>query len=321
MSLPSLPFLRRVGNAYYFDHGGKPRRWEPLGTDEEAVMRKYRVLLARRGAVTGTVDAMLREHLEALPGTVAPGTLAMYRTWRMHLSGVFGHQRPDEITQADVLQYLENCERTSFRGEISLLSSAYWRWMRQRKLTFNPCAGVKTKRSRSKRTRLLIPVELDAIIAKCGDRVALAVEFAFATGLRISDLCAMRWTDFDGGHVRTRKTGVRQAYERTDDLDDLLARARALQARVASPYVLCNERGQPYTRHSLGRLFRQARKAAGVTDAQFRDVRAAAATERDREEGEAAAQAFLGHTDPRTTRGYLRGRRVNTVRAVQRKSR
>lgn len=314
-----LPFLRKVGRAFYFDHGGKPRRWEPLGIDEAAAMRKYRALLARRGAVTGTVDAMLREHLEALPGTVAPGTLAMYRKWRMHLSEIFGAQRPDEVTQADVLQYLEECPRTSFRGEISLLSSAYWRWLRQRKLTFNPCAGVKTKRPRSKRDRLLEPAELDAIVAKAGERVAVAVELAFATGLRISDLCGLRWADFDGGHVRTRKTGVRQAYQHTEELDAVLTRARALQARVASPCVLCTERGQPYTRHSLGRLFRIARKAAGVADAQFRDVRAAAGTERDREAGEAAAQAFLGHTDARTTRGYLRGRRVNTVKPVARK--
>ena len=316
-----LPHLRKVGNAWYFDHGGKPRRWEALGTDEAAAMRKYRTLLERRGAVAGTVDAMLTDHLAALPGTVAPTTLAIYRIWRMHLSGVFGHLRPDELTQADILQYLDECPRTSFRGEISLLSSAYWRWMRQRRVTFNPCAGVHTKRARSRRDRLLLPAELDAIVAAAGERIAVAVELAFATGLRISDLCGLRWSDFDGGHVRTRKTGVRQAFEHTDGLDDVLTRARALQARVASPFVLCDARGQPYTRHSLGRYFRIARKAAGVIDAQFRDVRAAAATEREREGGEREAQALLGHTDPRTTRIYLRGRKINTVRPVARKAR
>ena len=316
-----LPHLRKVGNAWYFDHGGKPRRWEALGTDEARALAKYRTLLARRGAVAGTVDAMLREHLESLPGAVAPSTLKQYRVWRMHLSGVFGHLRPDEVSQADVLQYLDECPRTSFRGEVSLLSQAYWHWMRQRRITFNPCAGVHTKRPRSRRDRLLLDTELDAIMAKGGERLAVAVELAFATGLRISDLCALRWQDFDGGHVRTRKTGARQAYERTEALDDVLTRARALQARVASPFVLCDRRGQPYDRHALGRLFRQAGKAAGVKDAQFRDLRAAAGTAKDQEEGERAAQAFLGHTDARTTRIYLRGRKVTTVRPATRKAR
>jgi integrase len=246
----------------------------------------------------------------------------MYRIWRRHLSGVFGHQRPEELTQADIVQYLEECARSSFRGEISLLSAAYWRWIRQRKVAFNPCAGVRTTRKRSKRSRLLDEGELDQILEVADERITVAVELAFATGLRISDLCALRWSDFDtGGHVKTRKTGARQAFQHTEGLDAVLARARALQARVASPFVLCDASGQPHTRNSLGRRFRLAAKKAGVADVQFRDLRAAAATARDQEEGETGAQAFLGHTDARTTRIYLRGRRVNTVRPVTRKSR
>lgn len=317
-----LPHLRLVGKAWYFDHGGKPRRWESLGSNEAVAMKRYRVLLAARLTTEGTVDSMLREHIEALPGTVTASTLAMYRIWRRHLSGVFGHQKPDELTQADIVQYLEECARSSFRGEISLLSAAYWRWIRQRKVAFNPCAGVRTTRKRSKRSRLLDEGELDQIIEVADERITVAVELAFATGLRISDLCALRWSDFDtGGHVKTRKTGARQAFQHTEGLDAVLTRARALQARVASPFVLCDASGQPHSRNSLGRRFRLAAKKAGVPDVQFRDLRAAAATARDQEEGETGAQAFLGHTDARTTRIYLRGRRVNTVRPVTRKSR
>ncbi len=316
----SLPFLRRVAKgAFYFDHGGKPRRWEPLGSDEETAMRRYRILLEQRNATGGTVDAMLRDHLLTLPGKVKASTLKQYKAWRMHVGEMFGKFRPHELTQADVLRYLETCPRTSFRGEVSLLSSAYWTWMRQGKVTFNPCAGVRTKRKPPKRDRLLEFGELDAV-GRASERIAVAVDLAFALGLRISDLCGLRWADFDT-HVRTRKTGVRQAFERTEELDAILARCKSLQARVASPCVLCDARGQRYSRTKLTKLFAAAAKAAGVKDAQFRDIRAAAGTAKEAEEGERAAQKFLGHQDARTTAIYLRGRRVNQVRPASRKVR
>ncbi len=320
----SLPFLRRVGDALYFDHGGKPRHWEPLGSNEEAAMRRYRILLKQRNATGGTVDAMLRDHLLTLPTKVKAGeltasTLKQYKAWRMHVGEMFGRFRPHEVTQADILRYLENCPRTSFRGEISLLSSAYWTWMRLGKVAFNPCAGVRTKRKRSKRDRLLEFGELDAV-GRASERIAVAVDLAFALGLRISDLCGLRWADFDS-HVRTRKTGARQAFDRTDELDAIIARCKALQARIASPFVLCDERWQPYSRTKLTKLFAKAAKAAGVKNAQFRDIRAAAGTTKEAEEGERAAQAFLGHQDARTTKLYLRGRRINQVRPASRKVR
>lgn len=306
-----LKGLRRKGAAWYYDTGGKPRRWVPLGSDEALALKRYRELVARP-VIAGTIDAMLAAHLSGLKR--APGTLALYKTFRKHLSGVFGHLRPDEVTQADVLRYLDDCPRTSFAGEVALLSAAYRTAMRQGGVTFNPCLGVKSGRPKAKRTRLLEPDELDRIIAHADPRLAIAVELAYATGLRISDICRLRWGDLDGP-VRTAKTGARIAYTVTDDLRAILARAKALQARVGGLYVLMN-RGKPFDKDSLGYLWTKACAAAGVTDARFHDVRAMAATTVDRDGGD--AQTFLGHSDAKTTRGYLRGRKVVTVTPLRR---
>lgn len=309
-----LKGLRRKGAAFYYDAGGTPRRWIALGSDEAVAMRRYKALVGQPAAA-GSIDAMLAAHLATIER--AAGTMELYRVFRRHLSGVFGHLRPDEITQADVLRYLDDCPRTSFRGEIALLSAAYRTAMRRREVTFNPCLGVKTDRPRARRTRLLLPGELDAILAKADPRLAVAVELAYATGLRISDICRLRWGDLERDHVRTTKTGARIAYEMTDDLRAILARAKALQARVAGLYVVSN-RGAPFDKDSLGYLWTKACKAAGVGDARFHDVRAMAASAVDAQGGD--AQRFLAHSDPKTTRGYLRGRAVTVVKPLRRSS-
>jgi integrase len=306
------PGLRKRGRAFYFDTQAKPRRWIPLGTDEAKALREYERLRAAPIAA-GTIDAMLRDHLDAI--AVAPGTLELYRIFRKHLSGVFGHLAPGELTQADIRKYLTDCPRTSFRGEIALLSSAYWRAMDKGAVTFNPCAGVKVKRAKAKRTRLLSPEEIDAIIEKAEPVLAVAIELAYATGLRVSDLCALRWGDLER-QVRTRKTGVRQRYDLDETLAPILARARALQARVGSLHVLCGRGGKPLDKDAIGYLWTKACEAAKVDDARFHDIRAAAATALDAEGGN--AQAFLGHFDAKTTRLYLRGRQISTVKPLRR---
>jgi integrase len=313
-----LPNLRRRGRAYYYDHGGNPRRWEALGTDEAVALRRYQRIVDAAKTTPGTVDQMVRECLEGLAGKRAKGTIENYRTWRGHLGEIFGAQRPEELTQADVLRYLNKCPRLTARGEIGLLSMSFAAWMEQGRLEFNPCFGVKSKAPRAKRTRLLSDAELDAIIKAAPERVAVAIEIAYATGLRIGDLITLRWADIAEG-VETRKTGARLRFAASPALDILLARARALQARVGSLYVLCQAGGKPWTQGSLRPRWDKACTAAGVKDAHFHDIRAKSATDADREFGPQVAQRLLGHSNPRTTEVYLRERRAAVVVPMIRK--
>lgn len=319
--LPKLPRLRaRVAKSgkvsYYFDAGGTPRHWEPLGSDDAAALSKYRRLIAAPKATPGTVDAMLADAIEAQRGKVARGTMLNYRSYRKHLAAVF-IEPPETITQADVLRYLRTCPRWTFRNEIGLLSLGFVTWMDAGRLTFNPCFGVRIRRKGCKRTRLLLPAEINAVIGKADERLAVAIELAYATGLRIGDLCALRWADLQGV-IETQKTGHRQAIEGLDAISTLLERARALQARVASLFVLCDRRGRAWNQDTLREHWTKACEAAGVADAHFHDLRAAAATEVERRHGKAAAQEFLGHADIRTTITYLRGLSVGVLRPLVR---
>jgi len=259
---------------------------------------------------------MVREHMNGLSGK-AELTVVQYRVWERHLSAVFGEVQASEITQADIAKYLDVCPRTSARGEISLLSGAYHRWLRTGKLMFNPCIGAKSLKKRGRRTRVLTAAELEAVLAHSSPLLAIAIELAYATGLRISDLCALKWDQFEpGSAVRTKKTGSRQRFEVDGDFQALLDRARALHGKIGSMFVLASRGGQPLVRQTVGHWWRAALKAAGVAPAQWRDIRATAATDAD--EAGMDATAFLGHTDRQTTRIYLRGKKVTTVAPLKR---
>lgn len=311
-----LPHLRRKGKAWYFDTQRKPRYWIPLGSNWPLALRRYQELIAQPQSA-GTVGRMVQEHVNALRGQVADGTHREYRVWNRHLSGVFGHLRPHEVTQADILLYLDRCPRTSARGEISLLSGAYRRAMRGGGVTFNPCIGARSDKPRSQRDRLLSDDELLAIRDKASPLLQVAIDLSHLTSLRISDLCTLRWDAFaPGGHVRTAKTGARARYRLTDDLRTVLDAARALQGNVVTLWVFSN-RGRQLNRHTVGVWWRAACKAAGIKDAQWRDIRAKSGTDADAQGQD--AQALLGHTSARTTAIYLRGKQIKEVEPLRRR--
>jgi integrase len=312
--------LRQKGRAWYYDAGGKPRRWIALGTDEAVAMKKYRALVAKPKAKApepGTVDKMIADYLEHPRAPLAQNTLKLYRILRGHVSSVFGHLDPSSLTQADIMRYLKNCQRMSVRNEIGLLSMAYANWILDGRLIFNPCFGVHMKLPVSRRTRLLSGKEINAVLREADERLAVAIELAYATGLRIGDLCLLRWVDIEG-NVRTQKTGARQEFQMTEWLRAILDRARALQARNASLYVLVYRGDRPWRQNTLRETWYRACARAGVEDAHFHDLRAAGATELDRAGGN--AQKFLGHRRRTTTETYLRDRSPNVIVPLKRKA-
>jgi integrase len=323
MGANQLKNLRKQGNTFYYDHGGKPRKWESLGTDEAKANATAAKLNEGRQAKSGTVNAMLRDFVETLPTRrvektnkpMSLGTIKGYRIYARSVGAVFGEQRPEELTNADIRKYMKTCKRTSWRTEISVLSMAFELWMDEGRTDNNPCYGVKVQRKRAKRTRLLADWEVNAALDKAPERIRVAVELDYATALRIGDICRLTWTALNE-MVNTQKTGAKMAYESTADFGALIARARALQAERPSVFVVCQANGQPWTRDTLRKKWQEACAEAGVRDVVFHDIRAKAATDKSKAEGRKAAQEFLGHTNAQTTDVYLRDREASVVRPM-----
>jgi len=180
----------------------------------------------------------------------------------------------------------------------------------------NPCAGIRGKTSR--RDRYITDEELKKILSKSRPSLADTVELAYLIGQRPADVRKVLRSDVQNGEIRITqdKTGATLRIEITERLQAVINRCieRANSFRVSSLYLVLDEKGQPYNEWTLRKHWREACKAAGVPNAQFRDLRAKAGS--DSEDTE-AAKDLLGHENMRTTEGYIRNRRGKLVKALR----
>ena len=90
---------------------------------------------------------------------------------------------------------------------------------------------------------------------------------AFRHGLRVSELCDLRWEqiDLDGGnmHIRRVKKGTPSTHPiHGDEMRALRALKR--EQKTGSEYVFVSERKSPFTCEGFSRLLQRAGKAAGL---------------------------------------------------------
>lgn len=319
LNLP--PHLYRKGNRYYYDAGGKPRKWIALGADLNEARRKWAELEGREEDPADRTFAVVarRYEREVFP-LKAPRTQKDNTKQLPRLLAVFGEMPVDEITPADVREYLD-CRgeqaQVQANRERALLShilnyARAWGYMS----TANPCAGIKGFRE-SGRDRYVTDAEFDAVCAVAHPTVADAMTLALLTGQRPADVLKMRRSDVQEGalHVAQNKTGKRIAIALTGELATLVA--RLLTHPKQSAYLLCNEDGSAIATHQLRQRFEKARTDAGV-NFQFRDIRAKAGTDASSYGGMDHAQKLLGHKHVTMTQHYVRSRMGERVEPLRR---
>lgn len=117
------------------------------------------------------------------------------------------------------------------------------------------------------------PGELARIKQKARTSIPLAdiIDFASITGLRVNEICRIRWDDIDENRrcvlVRARKHP--RDKETNDQWVPLLGASwEAVQAQPKT-----DERIFPYNKESVSTAFQRARNAAGVEGLRFHDLR------------------------------------------------
>jgi len=297
----------------------KPRWVSGFETEKQAKLErdKARISLATNTYVTVsgiTVGAYLDKWIELHANQLKPTTLSKYRSYlRLYLKPGLGSIKLQELRPSHVQalygQLLERPLSPStvhYAGSILKLALNYAVDV-EGLLATNPANKVSTPKGQSVTPDLWNKEELNKFLkASSNHRLGFYFRLSAFTGARRGEVCALRWSDFDGSLLTISKSRTKAGNEvvelsstkggtngrRTIKVDadtmELLKahRKRQIQERMAigecwtdTGYVFVREDGLPIDVHTPTHLFRKLSKNAGLEPIRLHDLRHLHATE------------------------------------------
>ncbi len=170
--------------------------------------RSVRLKIFGNAATGKTVKMYLDEYLKICETrNLSPSTIGGYKKCRSALSEL--HIFPaSELTPAALKTWVQNQKTTlkTIRNQLSFLRSSLDEAITDGVLQINPVSLVTASRYRRKETETendyivdpLTPAEVDALLTSAGNKQwENLFRFAIHTGMRSSELCALRWKDID----------------------------------------------------------------------------------------------------------------------------
>lgn len=297
--LPQRVYFRR--GAYYFvDRLGK---WIPLGAGLREALDEYAKINTVPANLASIGPILDRYQREVLPGK-GKATRNQYTRALQLLRAVFGDMNPDDITPPHLYRYMDARPKVSANREIKgVFSDVYQYAIRWGVASSNPCRLINRNRE-SPRTRYVTDDEYAAIYNVMPDTVQCAMDIAITTGLRQGDILKLTRTDWtkDGLLVKTSKTGASLLFEKTPELELIIARCKALPSTISTLFLIHTRQGQPYTSDGFRAIW-QRRMAQAVKDGliserfTFHDLRGKAGSESEDDR-------LLGHANPATKRRH-----------------
>ena len=194
------------------------------------------------------------------------------------------------ITGPDMAEWRDKrlCQvsASTVNREICLISSIFTHAMKEWRvgLTFNPCALITKPRKPRPRTQRVSTADRKAIIGKLGwdgrsepatssQWVAFAFYLALETAMRKGGILSLRWTDIDfearHAHLDMTKNGDERDVPLSKTAMELL---KIVRSRTPSAPVVPMQTGH------FDKLFREAKREAGLSHIHFHDSRREAAT-------------------------------------------
>jgi integrase len=291
--------------AYYLARGNK---WQRLPKTGASTLRVALAMYAdMREAPTGGMAELIDQALEQILPKVAASTAKQYSAAARKLKVAFQEFAPQQVLPRDVAALkIGLASKPNWANRcISLLRQVFAYALEQQLVDSNPVVGIK-RHAEKKRTRLLGLGEYQAIYAKADERLQVIMDLLIRTGQRPVDVLKIRRADLTNEGIRfeQQKTGAKRVVPWTPELRAVTERAKALHGNIRALTLLHNRRGKAPDYSTVKIQWDTARRAAGVPDAQLRDLRALAATWAKKQGKDATA--LLGHTSPAMTVRYLR---------------
>lgn len=305
---------------YYYDMGGKPRRWIPLGSDFVDALRRYAdieqsrprnlELLTFRDVATRYVRDVLPQKARETQRTNMIQLANLYRFFDSPPAPI------ESVRPVHIRGYLDWRKQSPIAAnrEIALFSHIFNK-AREWGATDrpNPCAGIRKHREIGRDT-YVDDVTYQAVWTKADIPLREAMDLAYLTAQRVADVLKIDEHDVRDGvvHIRQNKTGSQVRIQVTGRLAQLLTSISERKSQFIRPatQLIVDEFGEPLSRSALRSRFDRARSAADVPkdSFQFRDLRAKAGTDKEHGSDIRSAQALLGHGSVAMTEHYVRKR-------------
>lgn len=305
--LPPCVYHRHDG--YYLVKKGK---WTLLGKNLQSALAEY----ARRfDGPDGAMAKLIDDAMSYILAGVKPNTQAQYIVAGRKLKHMLADFSPVQVRGKHIMRVQRLLSGTPNMANrcLTVLRKTFDYAVAEELLDDNPAIGIP-RLPEKQRDRLLSPTEFQAIYEKGSPRLQCMMDIWLRSGQRVMDVVNIGLKDLteDGIYFKQEKTGNRLLVKWTPELKAAVERARALPGAVRSYSLFHTQRGKRRgsapSYGTVGDQWTAACKAAGIEDAQLRDLRAMAGTA-------AKAQGknptiLLGHTDPSMTRRYLRSKEV-----------
>lgn len=118
-----------------------------------------------------------------------------------HILPAFGDRYLDKITRIEVKRWVTGLRKrlavTTVRDVVIILSMVLGEAVEEGLITLSPCRKLRLGTAEPREYATATPAQIERIAARCTDTDALMIRTAAYTGLRFSELAALRWTNLD----------------------------------------------------------------------------------------------------------------------------
>jgi integrase/recombinase XerD len=266
---------------------------------------------------------------------LAANTVAAYSADLARFAAFSGARDPSAA--ATVQDYVDGLYRAglssrSIARHITTLRNLYHFLLRETRISADPTSALVLPRRWQTLPNYLSLEQVDALLAApdtakpAGLRDRAMLEFLYATGVRVSELCAVEMSGLSSelGVVRVMGKGRKERLipigrSATQALDGYLGSGRpALLKGKVTPYVFVTARGGPLTRQAFWKIIKAHGKTAGIWQRLTPHVIRHSFATHLLEHGAdlRSVQTMLGHADISTTQIYthvLKARLRSTV--------
>ena len=286
VDLKGIAKVTAKGHTYFYAWRGGPRLRGELGSPE--FMASYNEAIENRR----TPDAarfrslIVRYRSSKDYQKLADTTKRNWSRWLDRITDYFGELRVAQFDRPERIRPIIRKWRNQWADKprtadygMQVLSRVLSHSVELGRLANNPCEGIKALYSGDRSDIIWTDADIAQLKKTSADDVALAVDLAAYTGLRLSDLLRLSWSHvgddaikFATGKSRGRREALIPLY------DDLRALLERIPKRSTS--ILTNLRRRPWTANGFGTAFNRAKIKAGMAerDLHFHDLRGTAAT-------------------------------------------